>query len=46
MFRRTQASRDVLVVTSTAAVYAAPLDGSDDHVDLAATMAVSWGRRG
>jgi hypothetical protein len=46
MFRRTQASRDVLVVTSTAAVYAAPLDSSDDHVDLAATMAVTWGRRG
>ena len=46
MFRRTQASRDVVVVTSTAAVYAAPLDGSDDHVDLAATMAVTWGRRG
>jgi hypothetical protein len=46
MFRRTQASRDVLVVTSTAAVYAAPLDGSDDHVDLAANMAVTWGRRG
>jgi hypothetical protein len=46
MFRRTQASRDVLVVTSTAAVYAAPLDGSDDHVDLAASMAVTWGRRG
>jgi hypothetical protein len=46
MFRRTQASRDVLVVTPTAAVYAAPLDSSDDHVDLAANMAVSWGRRG
>jgi hypothetical protein len=46
MFRRTQASRDVVVVTSTAAVYAAPLDGSDDHVDVAANMAVTWGRRG
>jgi hypothetical protein len=46
MFRRTQASRDVLVVTSTAAIYAAPLDSSDAHVDLAANMAVTWGRRG
>jgi hypothetical protein len=46
MFRRTQGTRDVLVVTSTAAIYAAPLDSSDDHVDLAASMAVTWGRRG
>ena len=46
MFRRTQASRDVVVVTSTAAVYAAPLDSTDAHVDLAANMAVTWGRRG
>jgi hypothetical protein len=46
MFRRTQATRDVVVVTPTAAVYAAPLDGSDDHVDVAANMAVTWGRRG
>jgi hypothetical protein len=46
MFRRTQATRDVVVVTPTAAVYAAPLNGSDDHVDVAANMAVTWGRRG
>jgi hypothetical protein len=46
MFRRTQAARDVVVVTPTAAVYAAPLDGSDEHVDVAANMAVTWGPRG
>jgi hypothetical protein len=47
MFRRTTGSRDVLVVTSTAAVYAAPLRGTaDEHVDLAADIAVSWRPRG
>jgi hypothetical protein len=43
IFRRNQTSRDVLLVTDTAAVYAAPLGSEDEHVDLAASLAVSWG---
>jgi hypothetical protein len=47
MFRRTASSRDVLVVMPTAAVYAAPLGrNADEHVDLAANIAVSWRARG
>lgn len=46
MFRRTEASRDVLVVTPTAAVYAAPIgNNADEHVELAADIAVTWGER-
>jgi len=43
IFRRNQTSRDVLLVTETAAIYAAPLGDHDNHVDLAAEIAVSWG---
>lgn len=47
MFRRVEGSRDVLVVTPTAAVYAAPLDsGSNEHVELAANLSVTWQARG
>jgi hypothetical protein len=45
MFRRTASSRDVLVVTDTAAVYVAPTGTADDHVDVAAELAVTWGPR-
>jgi hypothetical protein len=43
VFRRTEASRDVLLVTPTAAVYASPLGRSDEHVELAASISVTWG---
>jgi hypothetical protein len=46
MFRRTAASRDVLVVMPTAAVYAAPLrSNTNEHVELAASLAVRWRAR-
>lgn len=43
MFRRTVMSRDVLLVTPTAAVFAVPLRSADEHVELISEMAVSWG---
>lgn len=43
IFRRNQTSRDVLLVTETAAVYAAPLGTGDDHVGLTAELSVAWG---
>ena len=43
VFRRSEGSRDVLLVTETAAVFASPLTDSDEHVDLAANIAVTWG---
>jgi hypothetical protein len=47
LFRRTAGSPDVLLVTSTAAVYAGPLrDTTTQHVELAANIAVSWRSRG
>ena len=46
MFRRNETSRDVLVVTPTAAVYAAPIgNNGDEHVELATEIAVDWGER-
>lgn len=43
VYRRNGTSRDVLLVTSTAAVYVSPLVTSDAHVELARGLAVSWG---
>jgi hypothetical protein len=43
VYRRNQTSRDVLLVTPTAAVYASPLTTSDAHVALASDIAVGWG---
>lgn len=45
MYRRTETGRDVLVVTETAAVYVAPTGGTDEHVDVAADLSVTWGPR-
>lgn len=46
MFRRNETTRDVIVVTPTAAVCAAPIgNNGDEHVDLATDIAVTWGER-
>jgi hypothetical protein len=45
MYRRTETGRDVLVVTDTAAVYVAPTTSTDEHVDVAADLSVTWGPR-
>jgi len=45
MYRRTETGRDVLVVTDTAAVYVAPTTSTDEHVDVAAGLSVTWGPR-